>query len=369
MSERMEFLRDRQRGMGGTDMARILGVHPSGEDALDVYFEKTRPIDPGAPEPPPNIHQLRGRVSEATIAGLYFEKTGRRGRKAPAVFTHPDFPAFRCHLDYEIFADPTREPEWTRGTGVMEVKAPTASVFARIYDRGMRLSETVQVQTYTAVSRRTWGSFAFGNLEHSAGPVLPGDVKADPQLGAFLLEVGQRFWDEHVVPRIPPDVTEWSGLLQDPDTPPVLEAAGTLEVVEDDAAVSLVTRALDAADLRRQANALWSDASGKLQAWMEGRDPRTDRIEVPGLGKTTIVRSLGRKTFREDTLRAARPISRDDFVAWVTADPGTFRNPTEDVEALADALALDLEMFVKTGDPYAFVRLTDKRITGDLRDV
>lgn len=355
--------------MGGTDLAKLLGVHESGLDALDLYYDKTRDL-PDEPEVQ-NIHQRRGHWNEPIAAMEYWDHTRRSGRKAPQVFTHPDYPAHRAHLDYEIFADPDR-PEPFRGTGVLEIKNPSAGVFSRIVEHGVRRSEMIQMQDYLAVSRRSWGSFAFFTTEHEAGPLLVIDVIADRELGDFLLKTGQRFWEQHVMAGLPPDAAQWR-LLEAEGAPAVLESTGALTVVKDPEVMDLGRELLEANAMQKRGEALVEALYGKMKGWMESQpeDVRTDRIEVPKVGKFTIVRQSGRATFRADTLRAAKPIDRDKFFRWLDGvSMGVMHDPTLDRDAVLHALRspdllasldLDLAAFEGRGAPFSFLKATDKR--------
>jgi len=340
--DRNEFLRSRMGGMGGTDMATLLGIAYGDEDALDLYYEKTRPFEPEN-EGEQTIHQLRGHVTEPTGAELYWGHTGRTGRKAPEVVVHQ------------------------RDTGVLDIKCPISMVFGKIVDKGIRQSELVQMQTYLAVARRPWGSLGYCNLEHNGGPILSVDVRADPKLGKFLLELGQRFWDEHVLTGTPPDPEEWKVLGKE-DTPPVLERSGalfTIEMGEHEEIVAKGLELLDATSLRKRGETLEKAAKKAMKEMVE-ESFDSDRVEVADLGgsKFTIVRMDGRKSFRQDTLRAAKPIDRDKLRVRLMSMRVMDRDK-EDAEAAVEetltALELDIDAFVKVGNPSSHIRATDRR--------
>ena len=357
---RSAFLASRKGGMGGTDMAMLLGLGFDGKDALDLFYDKTRPHD-SVEVTEETIHQLRGHVTEPLAADLYWGFTGRKGRKAPAEFTHPDYPAFKCHLDYEVFSDEERE-EWKRGTGVLDIKAPMTAAYGKVVEHGIRPYESIQMQTYLAVTRRSWGSLGYCNLEHQAGPIYTIDVQADEKLGKFLLELGQRFWDEHVMTGTPPNPDEWRVLGKE-GTPPLVERDGTLLVIEEpsEALVEQANNLLQAIELKKRGEALEKAGKTVVQAIMEDELHR-DRIEIPNVGKFTMVRQQGRKSFREDTLRAARPIDRDKLLNWMNEN-GFIDSTSTSVFTLEDleAMTLDIGMFVKQGEPFAFLKSTDKR--------
>lgn len=354
--------REHRVGIGGTTMAAILGLSPW-KNALDAYHGLTRPDELYSDEEIESIDLRRGRELEAKIGEWYTEETGEPVEPWEGWAEHPDFPAFVVHPDFRL------PPHDGKPEGVLEAKAPRWSVFQRVYEEGLRQSEIVQLSTYAAVLGYERAAFAYGNLEHEAGPCLPIDPGVDEELGAFILEVGQRFWDEHVQPRIPPDPDEWR-LIEDPASPTVVETTGEREEVEDPELVELTRQLLEAKSLKKKNEELYEERRDTVKAIIEERY-ETDRIRVPGVAKLTIVRNAGRKKFSKDALRGHRPIDRDHFVRWlregritVTSDElaeREFGSIAEAYDAVADDLALDLDQFVRQGDPYSYLLPTEEK--------
>lgn len=355
--------REHRRGLGGTTMAMILGlVEWSGTryNALDAYHRMTREMHDEEIE---SIDKFRGHHMEPDIAEWYFEESGRRGRAWPGGYCeHPDYPAFIGHPDFEIFSDDSVPNEAIRGPGILEVKAPRTRTFTRVYEHGLRQSEVVQLQTYLAITRRSWGAFAFGNLEHEAGPMLPVVIESNPDLAEFILEVGQRFWDTHVVPRVPPeDPAEWQ-LWEDPEMPTVLETTGEVRKVEDDPELAEMARGVvEAKALKKEGEEFYEERKTALQAYIEDRYD-TDRILVPGVAKLTIVRNAGRSTFSRSALEGHRPIDRDKLWKWMRENgPDTFaRGEDGNLDAWLSEMELDLAEFIRQGRPYSYLLPTEK---------
>lgn len=352
---------DHRRGIGGTMMGMILGlVEWNGVryNALDAYHRLTRDLwDPGID----SIHQWRGNFLEPHIAEWYEEETGRpvfEFEEFPGDrpegwnegwAEHPDFPAFVVHPDRLVGEE---------GRKVLEIKAPSRAVFQRVYEEGLRKSEVVQIATYESVLRLTEGAFAFGSTEHEAGPLLQFDLPLDEGLGEFLLEVGQRFYDEHVEPRIPPDPDEWL-LLPDPFYE-ILDRPGEVEVV-DPAEVpefaDLAREGLEAKDLKKKAEENYDATKTKLQALIE-RDYEGDKILLPGVARLTIVRSEGRSSFSKKALEGHRPIDRDKLFRMIREEGvDRLRDATtpEALDEVLDDLALDLGAFDRQGNPFSYI--------------
>lgn len=356
--ERRTFLEGRQEGMGGSDMPRILGLVPK-TNSLDIYHEKTRPLrDEDLEEE--NIHQMRGHRFEPMAREQFWARTGWKGRDRKTIVTHPDYPAFRCNLDFDIFKDTDREwlgepaPEWMLGTGVGETKCPISYIYGKVIENGLRQPEMVQAQTYAAVARRAWACLNYFNMEHKDGPTRVIPQQADPAMGKFLLEAGQRFWDEHVVPRIPPDPSEWE-LLAREDAPVLLEMSGELQVIEDEKLEGMGARVLDLKDIKKETEVAYEEFRDAMEAAVEATGHR--RIQLPKLSgsRFTIVQSDGRESFSRARLEGHRPIDRDKFEKWVQDHTMYTR---EEMALAMPGLELDLSRFVSRGDPSQHLRPT-----------
>lgn len=338
------------QGIGASQMPTILGLRPK-RNALDVYHELTRPARPDD-DGPPTIDQHRGHRLEPLAAEDYWERTGRRGRKSGGATTHPGYPAFQVHIDFDVFADDSVDDPVRRRSGIMEAKAPRSNRFRRLVDHGLYQSELVQLYTQCAVARRAWGDLAFYCLEHGDGPLLIIEQTLDPAMGDFLLGIGQRFFDEHVVPRIPPDPSEWE-LLAREDAPALVELSGALTVVEDDEIRALGEAMLEARSLRTQGEGLYETEAERMEKWMEGAGLR--RIQIPGTGKFTLVQLQGRASFDEQALAGSRPLSWDLVRERLISTEGLSE---DDADAALVELELDLDAFRRRGDPSQHVRAT-----------
>lgn len=345
-----------RRGIGGSMMSQILGLSQWG-NALDAYHALTRPDALYADEEIQSIDLFRGNALEPEIGPWYTEETGEPVRPWEGCVEHPDYPAFMGHPDYAIL-DADGEV-----VGIMEAKAPRAWRFAQVYEHGLRMSETVQLQTYAAIARIGKAAFGFACLEHEAGPLLPVPLPVDKELGGFLLEVGQRFWDEHVVPRVPPDPEEWK-VIQDPDAPAAVETQGEREDVTDDQELTELLRAtMEAQELEKRGKAMAAERKQALQSLMEDRC-NTDRIRVPGVAKVTVVRSAGRSSLSRRALEGHRPIDRDKLWRMVTED-GVDRlrdaAAAEDLDTVLSDLELDLDAFERQGCPFSYPLITPEK--------
>ena len=70
--ERMDWLKARQKGIGGSDVAAILKIPGAYRTPFDVWLEKTSAVEDTKETPA----QKRGRLLEAAVASWYAEETG-----------------------------------------------------------------------------------------------------------------------------------------------------------------------------------------------------------------------------------------------------------------------------------------------------
>lgn len=350
-AKRFEFLQRRQEGIGGSDVPVIIGLSPY-KNAVDIYYEKTRPISEEDIEDD-NIHQLRGHSFEAMALAHYWLKTGRRGRRVSTPTRHPDYPNVVVNIDFDIFADPDR-PEGMQGPGVGETKSPIKEVFRKVHEHGLRDTELVQLQTNIAVARREWGSFNYFNMEDSNGPVLPLDQVANEEMGAFLLSNAQRFWNEHVVPRIPPDPTEWR-LMERKDAPKIVDLSGErVTLPTDDAFARQARRLLDCKDTYKEAEKRYRELQDVV--FEQLRETGVGKAHIPGSANLTVVTKAGRKGFDVKRLANHLALDRDKVERWLQdwrvngADIGV-----EDIGRLLFECVLDLSVFETEGDPSQYL--------------
>ncbi len=163
---KIEWLKERQTGIGGSDAAAVLGVNP--------FMTALEPI----------------------AADLYVEKTGRtiheRDQKR-----HPDLDFMVGNVDREII-----EGINVDSPGILEIKCPGLQVMAKVKAHGLEDYMMVQLQHYLAIYEYNWGSFALFNAER--WELIHFDLQADQDFISILMEKESIFWHNNVLLRIPP---------------------------------------------------------------------------------------------------------------------------------------------------------------------
>lgn len=169
---------ERQQGLGGTDVAAIVGVSTY-RAPIDVYTEKR-----GESQPQEQTWRMRlGQIFEDAIAQAYSEQTSRRIARMGVVFDQ-QHPFLYVHPDRKVIGEP----------GLVEVKKTIG---------GAVLSPAWKVQALwqMALTGRLWCDVVvFGGNDIE---ILR--VERDQELIDALIEAAVGFWQDHILAGIPPE--------------------------------------------------------------------------------------------------------------------------------------------------------------------
>lgn len=94
---------DRTKGIGGSDVAAVMGLSPW-KTPGQLWLEKTGRV-PG-PDLDDKDHIIFGTLLEQTIADEYARRTGRKVRKVNKRLEHPDYPFMVAHIDRDVVGLP-----------------------------------------------------------------------------------------------------------------------------------------------------------------------------------------------------------------------------------------------------------------------
>jgi putative phage-type endonuclease len=341
-ASRLEFLKSRMGGVGGSDVGALLGIDPY-KNAHDVYLEKTR--EP-TPDQANNIHMLRGIVLEDLAAELYSEETGRKLRRVKQR-THPDYPWAVVNVDRQILRSNGN------GTGAMEIKAPATGGFQRILDEGAQVQHTVQLMWAIFVLGYEWGEFVAINLEHGNGPVIHFPLDRNEALCENMLHASTEFWHNHVEARVPPTPDNWP-YFQEPLEIPTLGQgdANIIKVGEDQDIDVAYVCLLDCQRDFKDAEQDYDDAKGVMLDLAGER-----RIKVTGdRGSVSVFWNKGRRTFSDKRLEVCGPLDPDKLGYFLMDRFGVALHEMSEID-----LELDLTPFWTVGDAYQVVRPTPKK--------
>lgn len=284
-----EWDEERKTVIGGTEVPPVIGL--SQEDCfgtkLTVYRSKTW-VD----NPPPfkeSLRMKRGSDYEPLVAQSFAEDYGFEVEHHTPMVKCKKLDCLGVHLDY-LGQDPTGA--FMDGSkGVLEIKnvwpgggvedwgsgGDFRSEFEHVHDLRVPIKYYVQLQTQLLCSELPWGLIVmrphFGNLiDRVFGPFLP-----DLKLHDLILSKVEAFWNDHVIPRIPPPpaMGEEGKYYMNPTT-------GSREATERE--MALFSSLLKAKAMKDKGSDLFDRCKAMLQRSM-GND--FDKLKGP-TGRTII---------------------------------------------------------------------------------
>jgi putative phage-type endonuclease len=294
--DREAFLEARKSGIGGSDIAAILGLSPW-KTAVDVWLDKTS----HAQNPEPNEAMLWGSRLEDVVAEHYRNTTGRSLQRVRQLLRHPKHEWAIGHIDRAVVTPGSRarfDGERLRGAdGILEVKTASA------YKSGEwgRPDDEDAIPTHYAAQAMWY--LGITGLDWCDVPVLIGGqrylckrVERDDDTIKGMLERAEEFWRKNVLERIPPEpkTGEDAMKLFPRDSGRVVEAS-----IE---AAAMLTRARE---LKEQIKAL----EGELEAALGGVKAYMADASAITLSGEVLATWKAQTSNRLDTaaLRAAHP--------------------------------------------------------------
>lgn len=181
---RDEWLKVRKGGVGSSDAAAAVGLHPY-KSQLQLWMEKTG-RDAHLPVVDPNDDQSPmywGTLLEPIVAAHYTRRTGHRVRRVNAVLQHPEHFWMLANIDREVVGAPDVQ--------ILECK--TAGIHgARLWRDGVPEYVQLQVMHQLAVTGKQTADVAvlIGGQELQVFR-----IHRDADMIEQLIELEKRFWD------------------------------------------------------------------------------------------------------------------------------------------------------------------------------
>nr|AJG38131.1 hypothetical protein [bacterium enrichment culture clone fosmid MGS-K1] len=188
-----EWHRERQTGIGGTDVAAILGLDRY-RTPLDVWRQKMG-LD-SEQEPHPSAEA--GKRLEGVIARWWSDDTGLPIKRRRLVARHKDAYCLLGHTDRVIDTNPR---------GILEIKNRSERVWQQWPEFSAPASEYYQVQHYLHVlSSKHRGQYHWGELAILVGgnKLEKVPLELDPQYEQ-VIEYLIQWWERHVLGETPPE--------------------------------------------------------------------------------------------------------------------------------------------------------------------
>lgn len=179
---REQWLDVRRRGIGSSDAAAAVGLHPF-RSPLELWMEKTGrgdalpQVDPDAEGP-----MYWGQLLEPIVAAHYTKRTGNRVRRINAVLQHPSESWMLANLDREVIG--------AADVSLLECKC-AGLAGARLWKDGVPEYVQLQVMHQLAVTGKQAADVAvlIGGQELQVHR-----IERDEQLIERLIELERQFW-------------------------------------------------------------------------------------------------------------------------------------------------------------------------------
>jgi putative phage-type endonuclease len=299
MTEREAWLAERRTGIGGSDIAAILGLSPW-KTAVDIWLDKT---GQQAEEVIGDPEAMRwGSLLEDIIAREYSERTEHSLQRVNRILRHPAHEWVIGNIDRAVVADGSRVRVADDGgtllgaQGLLEVK--TASAYKAGDwgrdgdDDAVPVHYQAQVMWYLGITGLQWADVAalIGGQR-----MIVRRIERDDETIAAMLERAHEFWHQHVLTRRPPE----PATAKDVERLFPADNGETVEATDD---------LLAAYNAAREAKARIAQAEADFEA-------AAGRIKL-ALGERSIL-ALDGKTLV--TWKAAKPSRRTDWKAVAEA--------------------------------------------------
>ena len=185
------WLEERRKGIGGSDVAAIMGISPW-KTAFQIYQEKRGEVKDWKGSPQMDW----GKRMEPAIRQWYSDQTGRSVRLPDKIMYHKEYPFMLASLD-----------GYTDDDRVVEIKTARHSKdWGEPGTNQIPESYMCQVQHYLMVT-----GFGVADVAVSVGGGSPElyEVPADPELQQLILEACKEFW-QRVLDGNPPEPVTFS---------------------------------------------------------------------------------------------------------------------------------------------------------------
>ncbi|GHU77581.1 hypothetical protein AGMMS49992_25930 [Clostridia bacterium] len=187
-ASRDEWLKARRHGIGGSDAAAILGLHPY-KSAYSVWADKM-----GYGDNSDNEAMRQGRDFEEYVAKRFVEETGLKVRRSNMMYISREYPMY-ANIDRIVYSDGE----------FVGLECKTSSPFNEAKFRNEEYPDEyyTQCQHYMAVTgAKRWYLCV---LVFQRKPMVY-EIPRDEEDIRILIEAETRFWNDHVITGLAPAV-------------------------------------------------------------------------------------------------------------------------------------------------------------------
>ena len=263
---REEWLAARKKGVGGSEVAALVGCHPY-LTPLKLWLQKTG----RAPETAETARMRLGKKAEAMILSEYEAEVGARAALNSKHYGDPDF--FLMGTPDAFRVEPDTEGVELKWHGTHQKKGFGEPGSDEVPDHHF-----CQATVYAGLTQRPRWHFAvlFGNEG-----ITPYTIRFDLDLYLALREAAAKFWRDHILTDRAPeidgseDARAWVESRFPRNSAPLREANGKEE--------EWLLRLLD---VRAQIKALEGEEAA-LRTYLEAAIGDADGVEINGLARVT----------------------------------------------------------------------------------
>ncbi|MFU7515000.1 YqaJ viral recombinase family protein [Clostridium sp. HCS.1] len=175
--DKLEWLKERQCGIGGSDVGAILGVNKY-KTTFEVYIEKTEPIE----EVKEQFESAYWGDQLEEIVAKEFEKgTGKKVRRDRKHYKHKDYPFMVANIDRRVVGE----------NAILECKTANQYLTNEWQEDEVPASYLLQVQHYLFVTGAEIGYIA---VLIGGQKFIWKEIKRDEELIQMIIEAEKSFW-------------------------------------------------------------------------------------------------------------------------------------------------------------------------------
>lgn len=182
-----EWLLHRKNGIGGSDAGAISGMNPY-KSAMDVYLDKTSSVS----ETVDNEAMRQGHDLENYVAQRFSEETGKKVRRANAIFVHPEHDYMFANVDRLISGEDAG------------LECKTASAYSADKWKDGRIPESYELQCHHYMAVTGASAWYIACVILGKGFVWH-KIERDEELIQMLINLETDFWKNNVLVKKMPD--------------------------------------------------------------------------------------------------------------------------------------------------------------------
>lgn len=203
---REQWLEYRRRGIGGSDVAALMGISPF-RTGRDLYYDKLN-IAPIEDDQSNWVALAMGNLLEDLVARIFEKKTGYQIFKIKKMFFHPEYTFMLADVDYFVSMS-------DGSTAILEIKTTNYNAKDNWWKNGAEYVPVYyesQGRHYMAVTNLNQVFFCclYGNNEDE---VIIRKMERDDAYEEEMIFLEQNFWNNHVLVKVPPPYTEEGDLI------------------------------------------------------------------------------------------------------------------------------------------------------------